>query len=553
MVNRRTSDAAPPPPPPPPSQTPIAPVVKRKRRASCLGEQERRERKRAIDREAQRSLREKTKTHIAELERTIDILRTQDGNGVTASLLSEIEGLRAENERLRDVIDSVKSVVSNDFQARSTVPAAGAANGGQGENDSPVTSSVVGQTWPKSRSGSLSKEERCSPRIHDDQPTTSFGLPAVVARHLDLDGMTVMTDADATATEDGNASIALDLEPLPESPEEGKEGGEIEELPWDDAPATSTWAPLMEEIFGPNWRRPTPTILYIGNPDDNPSSSPSGAMCPTWVKSNELFSKVFSYASSSRSLPTSNTSALCSSPARPNHLAPPDTAEETSLLYHGIAHGWHALEGKWQHSPALGILKQVDELLFCHLPKIERLAVAYKSFKLLKYYLDASKQQLDQVPDWLRPSFSQASTSHPIAVDFFAWPTLRSRLLHSHTTICATSALSCCYSRYLRFDWPFAFEDAFLCEGEDGGGAGGGGGGDDLVYQTNGGDQVNGSGSESGSGSGRQGKGSKRYYPSPLFERYHGDLRYWRVDDKFYEAFPEMRGDIEGDRRRGST
>ena len=77
MVNRQASDAAAAPPPPPP-QTPIAPVIKRKRRASCLGEQERRERKRAIDREAQRSLREKTKTHIAELERTIDILR-RDG------------------------------------------------------------------------------------------------------------------------------------------------------------------------------------------------------------------------------------------------------------------------------------------------------------------------------------------------------------------------------------------------------------------------------------------------------------------------------------------
>jgi hypothetical protein len=100
------------------AQTLVAPVVKRKRRASCLGELERRERKRAIDREAQRSLREKTKTHIAELERTIQILRDQDLNGATSSLLSEIEGLRAENERLRDVIDSVKSVIGCDSFTR---------------------------------------------------------------------------------------------------------------------------------------------------------------------------------------------------------------------------------------------------------------------------------------------------------------------------------------------------------------------------------------------------------------------------------------------------
>jgi hypothetical protein len=134
MVNRRSSDAA-------PAQTPVAPVVKRKRRASCLGEQERRERKRAIDREAQRSLREKTKTHIAELERTIQILRDQDRNGATASLLSEIDGLRTENERLRDVIDSVKSVIGCDTFSRNT--AANDATGNEGgTGHSPAASSV---------------------------------------------------------------------------------------------------------------------------------------------------------------------------------------------------------------------------------------------------------------------------------------------------------------------------------------------------------------------------------------------------------------------------
>lgn len=112
MVNRRPSDDA------AELTASVAPVVKRKRRASCLGEQERRERKRAIDREAQRSLREKTKTHIAELERTIQILRDQDRNGVTANLLSEIDSLRAENERLRDTIDSVKSLLESDVAPR---------------------------------------------------------------------------------------------------------------------------------------------------------------------------------------------------------------------------------------------------------------------------------------------------------------------------------------------------------------------------------------------------------------------------------------------------
>lgn len=123
MVNPRSSDAA-------ELATPVAPVVKRKRRASCLGEQERRERKRAIDREAQRSLREKTKTHIADLERTIQILRDQDRNGATASLLSEIDGLRAENERLRDMIDNIRNVLGNDVASRASTTEHPTTNGG---------------------------------------------------------------------------------------------------------------------------------------------------------------------------------------------------------------------------------------------------------------------------------------------------------------------------------------------------------------------------------------------------------------------------------------
>jgi hypothetical protein len=79
----------------------------------------------------------------------------------------------------------------------------------------------------------------------------------------------------------------------------------------------------------------------------------------------------------------------------------------------------------------------------------------------------------------------------------------------NHSSIFRTGDLSKCYSSYLRFDWPFAFEDAFFLDEATG-----------------------------------------ACYPNPLFERYHRDMRYWTVGDKFYETFPEMRGDIEGDRRR---
>lgn len=126
-----------------------------------------------------------------------------------------------------------------------------------------------------------------------------------------------------------------------------------------------------------------------------------------------------------------------------------------------------------------------------------------------QYYLDSSAEQLSNVPPWLRPSRAQSSTAHPLAVDFFAWPTLRDRLVRQHAALFQTSALSHMYSRHLTFDWPFAFEDAFCRDAATG-----------------------------------------QHYPSPLFERYHGDLGRWGVRSEFYDEFPDMWADIEGDRRR---
>jgi len=221
-------------------------------------------------------------------------------------------------------------------------------------------------------------------------------------------------------------------------------------------------------------------------------------VCPIWKKSNELFETVYNgYPPGPKSL-TVYREKLCA-PA------------EAGLLYLGIREGWANISEAWKQSPVLRILQQVDEFLFCHLPKMERLATAYKSFKLLKYYLDSSAEQLEQVPQWLRPSLTQATTAHPIAVDFFAWPTLRDRLVSQHSSIFQTSALSHVYKSFIKFDWPFAFNDAFFLDEATG-----------------------------------------QHHPNPLFERYHSDLRRWSVTEDFYEKFPEMRTDIEGDRRRFS-
>ncbi|KAI8937663.1 hypothetical protein NX059_005365 [Plenodomus lindquistii] len=479
MVNRATSDAA-------PHQTPAAPVMKRKRRASCLGEQERRERKRAIDREAQRSLREKTKTHIAELERTIQILRDQDRNGATATLLTEIEELRTENDRLRDVIESVRSVVGGDFLSRNKTPT-NPENRGGGDNSPPASS--IDQRSPKRRAISLQDDETKSAHTPLDKPDP-FEPVEHTASLLDIDGMTVMTDGAASTAMQELAQIDPSFHPVVDSPEEEV----VDEVQrWNITPATSHWSTLMEEFFGPDWRVPSPVVLHIGNPGPPVFITPV-EKCPTYNRANELYGEVFKFGRGSGS-----------------PLVLQTNTNEAGLLYLGIKHGWDILSDEWMQSPALVVQKQIDMLLFRHLPKMKRLALAYKSLKLSRYILKATKEELEKVPKWLRPSYRQAITAHPAAIDYFAWPSLRERLINFQDTIFDTAEFSRCYSDYVEFDWPFTFEDAFFHDETTG-----------------------------------------TCYPSPLFERYHNDLRSWSVNPKFAEKFPEVVADIESDRRRFS-
>ena len=130
------------------------------------------------------------------------------------------------------------------------------------------------------------------------------------------------------------------------------------------------------------------------------------------------------------------------------------------------------------------------------------------------------------MPIWQRPVQSQSTLQHPIAIDFFAWPGLRDRLVSHHAHYFANppksrrlkgaqtspdsevrdptagiADFSVAYQHHFRFSWPFTFDDAYLYSPETG-----------------------------------------EYSISPMFERYHSDLKYWGVEPVFFEKFPEFKG-----------
>lgn len=67
-----------------------------------------RERKREIDRKAQRTSRERAKLYTAELEERIDVLCRENGNTALIDLMNEIFSLKKDRDRLRLVIEKAK-------------------------------------------------------------------------------------------------------------------------------------------------------------------------------------------------------------------------------------------------------------------------------------------------------------------------------------------------------------------------------------------------------------------------------------------------------------
>lgn len=119
------------------------------------------------------------------------------------------------------------------------------------------------------------------------------------------------------------------------------------------------------QFFGPDWHTPSPTILYIDSPSD--LSQPTAM----WTKLCETLSRIFTYR-------VHGTHTTISS-SQVEH-----ETTEAGLLYLGIKQGWDCIPyQEWPRYPALELLKEVDGLVFSQLPKIERLAIGYKSLKLL--------------------------------------------------------------------------------------------------------------------------------------------------------------------------
>lgn len=381
--------------------------------------QTQRGRKRAWDRAAQRTLRQKTKGRIEHLEKTVHALEQERQGSVVPGLMGEIEALRVENERLKKVIgDSISflqaahgsAVGDVDVEPARHVPA-----------NVPTTSvsSEDGLTASPENDNQMALTIPCvgmSPQF-DDYSSAFRSLG-------EIDSFNV------NCSQEASTSVGRSCPP--------------------NSCAFETLATLGSPLYT------SPSIymsgLGLGNPNCTANFGGSSvtnflanvpSRCTAWHTANQIFKGI------------SHVDAIEALAADAIDVGP---------LLQGIHLGWDSEVSAENLSPSTRILQQMDQSIWVTMSKLNRAAIACKSHMLIRYFLNPSAQNLSSMPAWERPMPLQMCIDHPVAVDFFPWPALREHLiLNQELYLNSCDFFSGIISDF-RFNWPYRFEDSFVVE-----------------------------------------------------------------------------------------
>lgn len=398
-----------------------------------------RAKKRAWDRAAQRKRREKTKTQLDHMEQTIRILKTGDQANKVTELMAEIETLRAENQRLRNVMaSSAKLLQAAQLDLGSRDDGVG---GGDGEVGSPNTQDqTVPSTVASQDHGTVMAVEPAAcgtPGNEIEGPVIATPHPSLPSDEIfppltDSDGLATTTNESLLLGDDFFAAFELAVVRSPSLC---------------DTPGTR----VVQDTGSFGASSTVPFLLTAGavaGPDETYTRSCSGtpdamSSCAAWQMATRIFDTIYH---------VDVFDALAAD------------SVDAGLLLKGIDLGWHVCAKAIERSPTIHILSQMDKCLWSSLPKSSRAAIAYKSYMLLCYLLNPSPGNLLRMPDWERPTALQQTTDHPVAIGFFPWPSLRDRLILNQEYYLNTCNFFVRLVSEFEFRWQHSYEQTFVLD-----------------------------------------------------------------------------------------
>ncbi|OKL63901.1 hypothetical protein UA08_00847 [Talaromyces atroroseus] len=128
----------------------------------------------------------------------------------------------------------------------------------------------------------------------------------------------------------------------------------------------------------------------------------------------------------------------------------------------------------------------------------EQVGTLYTMFQIMRWQIYPTQKNYDRIPDWLTPRPAQLFSPHPAWMDYILWPKVRDRLAYAHRDYPFENWFVP-YTRTISCNWPYEPTDCLLHNTES----------DELVI-------------------------------NPVFERHIRELSNWTVGTEFAEAYPNL-------------
>jgi hypothetical protein len=364
------------------------------------------ERKRELDRLAQRATRERTKNRIAFLEQKLASLESCDRESTISQLTKTIDNLRNDNSKLQSAMMKMR------FAINEALDGAEVANHPTSTSCRPKSSSISSDT---------PLHEDHSPEDEPIEVDKAPEQPIVPVQ----DGVLGIW---SNPTHMSGIEEFLGFSPNTLIPP-------AYEIPLQDTIAQNVW-----QQFSSTGSNASPYTFHL--PLNNGTSS-------------------LSIAPDSEKWHVSNGALVGAMDAIKKHLASSETLD-LHIPFRAGLWGWDSIPEREQNHPVWQALRSVDQKVFgTWRNKAARIAIMYSCQTMLQYRENPTKENLARVPKYLLPRPSQQRIQHPAVIDYLVWPGLRDRLVFEHDKYTRTGEFSAAFVKYAHFDWPYGDNEIY--------------------------------------------------------------------------------------------
>ncbi|KAF9886329.1 hypothetical protein FE257_011588 [Aspergillus nanangensis] len=441
--------------------------------------------KRANDRQAQRAIRERTKSHIDTLEQRVRDLSSQKPFLDLQAALKQNEAIQAENREIRQglraIMDIIQPLAGRQEQSYNT-PSASTPISRAGAKSIPPLSTAPSflENSPFNGNKSANFDSTYTESVASvETPTSTQSAPTSLG--------TVRREG---ATGSG-ASFRIAFDYQRHNLAHGLDFGNDERMGFNFLLDATQQVPKVDGFrrSSDNFRAP---------PLNAPSMYPSPLHAPPPIMDQ-------------------NPPAAHSTPIR--NIAPTCTLDAILLdfLHHRqreAAQGVPKQKLVGPPYPSVSSLLNPERSVYSHpLSKVftdilrtfpdisslpEQVAVLYIMFLLMRWQIYPTQENYNRMPEWLTPRATQLLTPHPAWIDYLPWPRMRDRVVTTYQDF-PFEHWFIPFTRTLSVNWPYEATDCLLSTGDD----------NELII-------------------------------NPVFERHFSNLNNWTLGPAFAEAYPTL-------------